>query len=155
MEKEMPVLIQPMVTADLEQVYEIEKNSFSMPWSWQIWSEEMAKSQMKHYLVARIREQAGIVAGYAGFWLIVDEAYLTNMAVRPEYRRQKIGERLLNRLLELAVENGGRLATLEVRASNTPAQNLYRKFGFEMVAIRKGYYSDNREDAWIYWKNPL
>ena len=110
--------------------------------------------------------------GYAGFWLIIparsclaparrsfgaggDEAHITNLAVHPEYRKKKIGERLIRFLLKLAVSRGIKRATLEVRPSNLAAQNLYKKFGFEVGGIKKGYYSDTGEDALIMWNKNL
>jgi len=87
------------------------------------------------------------VVGFAGFWVMADEAHIISIAVRKEYYRQGIGERLLIALIELAMELGVRIITLEVRASNTAAQSLYSKYGFAQVGIRRGYYSDNREDG--------
>ena len=154
MDEDEQFSIEPMTEKDLPQVCEIEQKTFSMPWSLQLWSEEMAKSQMKHYLVARSKDTNDVV-GYAGFWLVADEANITNIAVKQECRRKKIGERLLDSLLKMAVEKGAHLATLDVRESNLAAKSLYQKFGFKHLAIRKKYYTDNGEDAWVFWKNPL
>ena len=87
------------------------------------------------------------IAGFVGFWIMAGEAHITNIAVRLPYRRQGIGELLLISAMELATELKSHLITLEVRASNLPAQNLYQKCGFTQVGLRRGYYSDNREDA--------
>lgn len=87
------------------------------------------------------------IIGFAGFWLMADEAHLTNIAVRVCLQRQGIGELLLISVIDLATELKASLITLEVRASNTAAQNLYRKYGFTQVGLRRGYYSDNNEDA--------
>jgi len=87
------------------------------------------------------------IVGFAGIWVIADEAHLTNIAVRQQYQRRGIGELLLISTLDLAKELKASIMTLEVRASNLTAQNLYRKYGFTQVGIRRGYYLDNREDG--------
>ena len=87
------------------------------------------------------------VAGFAGFWIMADEAHVVSIAVREACRRQGIGELLLISLIDLAIELEARLITLEVRVSNTIAQNLYRKYGFVQVGVRRGYYTDNKEDG--------
>jgi ribosomal-protein-alanine N-acetyltransferase len=88
-----------------------------------------------------------LITGYAGFWLMADEAHLVSIAVRNNYHRQGIGELLLISVIELATELKACLVTLEVRESNEGAQSLYRKYGFKEVGKRRGYYTDNREDA--------
>jgi len=87
------------------------------------------------------------IFGFAGFWIMAGEAHITNIAVREKHRRQGIGELLLISLIELAIELDARLITLEVRTSNTAAQSLYYKYGFTQVGLRRGYYTDNREDG--------
>lgn len=89
------------------------------------------------------------VLGFASLWMMADEAHLTNIAVRRDYQRQGIGELLLISVLELTAEVKADFMTLEVRVSNTPAQALYKKYGFTEVGTRRGYYTDNREDALI------
>jgi ribosomal-protein-alanine N-acetyltransferase len=87
------------------------------------------------------------IFGFAGFWIMAGEAHITNIAVREQHRRQGIGELLLISLTDLAIELGARLITLEVRTSNITAQSLYSKYGFTQVGLRRGYYTDNREDG--------
>jgi len=89
------------------------------------------------------------VFGFSGFWVMVDEAHITNIAVREICRRQGIGELLLISVIDMAVELNARIVTLEVRASNIAAQSLYHRYGFAQVGLRRGYYTDNREDAVI------
>lgn len=89
------------------------------------------------------------ILGFAGIWVMADEAHLTNIAVRKQYQRQGIGEQLLISMIDLAIELKANIMTLEVRASNTPAHSLYYKYGFTQVGIRRGYYGDNREDGLI------
>lgn len=91
--------------------------------------------------------QSDLIVGFAGVWFLVDEAHLASIAVSKEFRRQAVGEHLLIGVIDLAIEHGASLVTLEVRASNTAAQALYTKYGFEVVGLRPGYYSDNKEDA--------
>ena len=87
------------------------------------------------------------ILGFAGFWILVDEAHIISIAVREEYCRQGIGELLLMSLIELAAELSVRVVTLEVRISNTAARKLYSKYGFTQAGLRRGYYTDNREDG--------
>ncbi len=87
------------------------------------------------------------IFGFAGFWIMDGEAHITNIAVWEKYHRQGMGESLLIALIDLATELDARFITLEVRASNTTAQSLYSKYGFTQVGVRRGYYSDNREDG--------
>jgi ribosomal-protein-alanine N-acetyltransferase len=87
------------------------------------------------------------IVGFVGFWIMSDEAHITSIAVREECRQRGIGEMLMTSVIERAMELKARLVTLEVRISNTAAQNLYTKYGFAKVGVRKGYYTDNREDA--------
>jgi len=89
------------------------------------------------------------IVGFAGFWILADEAHIISIAVRSEYLRQGIGELLLLALIDLAMELGANIITLEVRVSNTAAQQLYDKYGFIQVGRRRAYYVDNREDALI------
>ncbi len=87
------------------------------------------------------------IVGFAGLWIIADEAHITSIAVREKYRGRKIGALLLAALCDMSMQLKARSLTLEVRVSNKVAQNLYTKFGFKEVGLRRGYYTDNREDA--------
>jgi ribosomal-protein-alanine N-acetyltransferase len=89
------------------------------------------------------------IVGFAGMWVMADEAHITNIAIRKQYQRRRIGELLLISLLDLANHMNASFMTLEVRASNTTAQNLYAKYGFKQVGTRRGYYLDNKEDGII------
>ncbi len=100
-------------------------------------------------------ERARRVVGYAGLWLMVDEAHVTSIAVSPGYRGLGVGELLFLALMDLSREIGAQYMTLEVRVSNSLAQNLYRKYGFKETGVRRRYYSDNNEDALIMWSDPL
>ena len=113
-------------------------------------SDELNKNKFACYIVL---EQEDQIIGYCGAWLIIDEAHITNIAILPEFRGQKLGEALLNKMIERSREKGIERMTLEVRKSNTVAQSLYKKLGFQNGAVRKNYYSDNQEDAIVMWVN--
>ncbi len=154
----------PMEKSDITQVAEIDRLSFPIPWGSTSYEYELVENRAAHFIVAVDRDAApprahwlawlsGFqppkrkVIGYAGFWLIVDEAHIGTLAVHPAWRGQGLGEQLLVALLHDAIERGAILATLEVRMSNHVAQRLYRKYAFEVVGRRKQYYRDNKEDA--------
>ncbi len=146
----MTITIEPMREEHLPEVMRIERRVFQPGWSEEAFRRDL-RNPAALYLILRMD---GKIVGYAGGWFIVDEFHITNIAVEPEYQQQGFGRRLLHRLLATARERGMRRATLEVRANNTPAQNLYKKFGFRPVGIRKRYYDDG-EDALIMWLDDL
>jgi [ribosomal protein S18]-alanine N-acetyltransferase len=148
----LSVLIEPMAVEDLPAIHEIERSSFTTPWPSHAYRTEIETNRLAHYRVIRV---AGRIAGYAGIWIMVDEAHVTTFAVSPAWRRRGIGERLLSAMLDLAIERGAREATLEVRLSNLPARRLYEKYGFRPLGIRPRYYSDDNEDALIMTTEPL
>src|SRR5690606_34080568 len=102
-----------------------------------------------------VAEADGLVVGYAGMWVIIDEAHVTNIAVHPDHRRAGIGRLLLEALMEGAADRGCDRITLEVRKSNRPAQQLYLSYDFVPRAIRRGYYTDTNQDALVMWKYRL
>jgi ribosomal-protein-alanine N-acetyltransferase len=93
--------------------------------------------------------------GFAGLWLMVDEAHITTIALHPRYRGRGLGELMLSSLIQIAYSISARSMTLEVRVTNSVAQNLYRKYGFQEAGVRRRYYSDNNEDALIMWTEPI
>ena len=95
------------------------------------------------------------IVGFAGLWLMVDEAHITTIAMHPDYRRHGLGELMLASLIDIAYNIGAKWVTLEVRVSNYAAQNLYRKYGFREAGLRHRYYSDNQEDALIMWTDEI
>ena len=95
------------------------------------------------------------IVGFAGLWLMVDEAHVTTIAMHPSYRRRGLGEFMLASLVDIAYEIGARWVTLEVRVTNYNAQSLYRKYGFREAGLRHRYYSDNQEDALIMWTDEI
>lgn len=113
---------------------------------------ELSYKDDSHFLVVR---SGAILIGYIGFWMIQDEAHIVTIAVRSDFRRGGIGGILMASALNLAVDLGAERATLEVRVSNTSAQNLYYRLGFEIAAIRRKFYSDTGEDAYVMWLRDL
>jgi ribosomal-protein-alanine N-acetyltransferase len=144
--------IEPMTFADIPAVHAIERQSFAVPWPDDAYRSELATNRLASYVVARADDA---VIGFAGLWVMVDEAHVTTFAVDPRWRRRGVGERLLLGLIDIALARRAREATLEVRLSNVPARRLYEKFGFRPVGIRPRYYSDNGEDALIMTTDPL
>jgi ribosomal-protein-alanine N-acetyltransferase len=139
-----------MEVADVEAICAIEQESFNIPWTREAFINELTNNMLAKYMVLEVD---GVVAGYVGMWLIVDEAHITNIAIASAYRGRGYGEQLMTELAALAQYMGMRAMTLEVRVSNQVAINLYTKIGFENAGIRKGYYSDNGEDAMVMWRN--
>jgi ribosomal-protein-alanine N-acetyltransferase len=144
--------VEPMTLDDLDAVHDIERASFFTPWPDDAYRNEIRTNRLASYVVARAGDE---VVGFAGLWVMVDEAHITTFAVDPRWRRRGVGERLLLALLDLSVARRAREATLEVRLSNLPARKLYEKYGFRPVGIRPRYYSDNGEDALIMTTDPL
>ena len=143
------IVIEEMKEEDIDGVFEVEKNCFEDYWSKDSFKKELNNNLAK-YLVAKVDEK---IAGYVGIWFVVDEGHITNVAVHENFRGKKIGDKLIKRLIEVCKDNNIVSMTLEVRASNVVAQNLYRKYGFKMAGIRKEYYSNNKEDAIIMWND--
>jgi [ribosomal protein S18]-alanine N-acetyltransferase len=138
-----------MEERDIPQVAAIDQEAFANPWSAASYHYELSENQAAHFWVAVAPTAMGdrLVAGYAGYWLVVDEAHIGTLAVKPGWRRRGLGERLLAALLQEARALGARSALLEVRAGNQAAQALYHKHGFDEVGRRTRYYQDNGEDA--------
>ncbi|PMQ01771.1 MAG: ribosomal-protein-alanine N-acetyltransferase [Dictyoglomus sp. NZ13-RE01] len=148
MEVKKNIEIRPMELKDIDDVYEINRLSFSSPWSKESFERELISNKIAHYFVALLDEK---IVGYIGIWQIFQEAQITAIAVHPDYRRMGIGEALLDYIINLCEQNYIKEIILEVRVSNTIAQNLYYKKGFKKVGIRKWYYKDG-EDALVMVK---
>jgi [ribosomal protein S18]-alanine N-acetyltransferase len=143
-------IVRQMQLADIPAVYTIETASFATPWTIDIFEREITENTFANYFVI---ENEGVIAGYCGMWLVIDEAQITNIAILPNYRGKKLGEKLFAHVMEQAILAGAYRLSLEVRVSNLPAQHLYRKFGLVPGGIRKNYYTDNQEDAIVMWVN--
>ena len=146
MENQMRVRIVPMTADHLDEVAELERVCFSVPWSRNMLKEELDNA-LSALLVAL--DDDGRVVGYAGVQVILDEGYITNVAVRPECRRRGVAAQLLKVFLDFAQGNKLAFLTLEVRESNHAAIILYGRHGFRSVGRRRNYYEHPREDAII------
>jgi ribosomal-protein-alanine N-acetyltransferase len=146
------VVVRDMYLNDLDAVLDIEREAFPTPWSRAAFQTELVENTFAVYLVLEVH---GRIAAYGGMWLILDEAHVTNVAVHPTFRGRGFGEAMMLGLMERARDQGCRRMTLEVRRGNLVAQNLYKKLGFVQLGVRKGYYTDTHEDAFIMWKDPL
>lgn len=147
-----PVIIRRMRLDDIEYVSRLERKCYSLPWNSSAYVTEVGNPSA-YYTVAK--DMNGVIVGYAGMWVVMDEAHITTIAVDPDLRGLKIGERLLIDMMLYAIQHGGKRSTLEVREHNIAAHNLYKKFGFTDVAMRRRYYSDNGENAIIMWANDI
>ncbi|WP_273222683.1 ribosomal protein S18-alanine N-acetyltransferase [Geosporobacter ferrireducens] len=141
--------IRYMNKEDISQVLEIEKQCFSVPWTKEAFVMEVEKNKFARYIVAELDE---IIVGYGGMWMVIDEAHVTNIGVRPDFRGRGFGDVIVKAMIAAAEKEGIYNMTLEVRASNRVARNLYEKYGFKACGIRPKYYQDNNEDAVIMWK---
>ena len=140
------VVVDRMRLEDVPAVHEIERLSFRTPWPAYAFEQELRANRLARYVVARAGDR---VVGFAGVWLMVDDAHVTTFGVHPDWRRQGIGRQLMLNVAELSMAIGARRMTLEVRASNDAAQALYHAFGFEIVGRRPHYYTDDGEDALV------
>ena len=141
-----PVRIRRMTLQDVDAVYEIERATFRTPWSRADFEHEMTKNVCARYLVA---ETEGQTAAFAGAHIILDEGHITNIAVLEPFRGRGIGRLITQALLQYASNLGASYLTLEVREHNETAKALYQSLGFVRVGIRKKYYDDTGENAWI------
>lgn len=132
-----------MTPSDLDEIMTIERDSFAYPWSLRFFLQEL-RVPCARSLLATVGSKA---VGYIIYWVLAGEVDIHNLAVHPSYRRRGIGKHLLQAVVEEAKGNGSGRVTLEVRKSNEPAQRLYQALGFVERGVRKGYYSDDGEDA--------
>jgi ribosomal-protein-alanine N-acetyltransferase len=162
----LPYVVAWMRVADIDEVMPIERVAFPSPWPASAYRYELTQNDLSSYVVLRQRGASagdlrskllGLmgraapaqILGYGGFWIILDEGHISTIAVHPDWRGRGLGELVLVSLMDAAILRGAGELTLEVRVSNLVAQNLYRKYGFVQVGMRKRYYHDNNEDAWI------
>ena len=147
----MNVELRRLEARDLATVEEIERASYPTPWSRSMFAAELRKPSS---IAIGAYLEEGELVGYAFVSRYVDAWHVMNVAVAPEFRRRGIATTLLERLFEVTAADPRRGYTLEVRVSNTDAIRLYERLGFEARGIRRGYYTDNREDALIMWREP-
>ena len=144
-----------LALADLSSIEEIERRSYPTPWSRSMFAGELAKPSSICLGAFEADGEDGRLCGYLVVSRYVDAWHVMNVAVDPAQRGRGIATMLLERLFELTADDAHRGYTLEVRVSNHTAIRLYERLGFESRGIRRGYYTDNREDALIMWKEPV
>jgi ribosomal-protein-alanine N-acetyltransferase len=147
----MNVELRRLETRDLDVVEAIERESYPTPWSRSMFDAELRKPSS--LAIGAFAEAEGLV-GYAFVSRYVDAWHVMNVAVAPAHRRRGIASALLERLFAVTATDPKRGYTLEVRVSNSGAIKLYERLGFEARGVRRGYYTDNREDALIMWREP-
>ncbi|PJF30612.1 MAG: ribosomal-protein-alanine N-acetyltransferase [Candidatus Thermofonsia Clade 1 bacterium] len=140
---------------DIPHVMEIDQLAFSTPWSMNSYIFEINDNRSAHMIVLEREGEPLCIVGYGGMWLIEGEAHISTIATHPNWRGQGLGEVLLGGMVLRGMRLGATYCVLEVRVSNVPAINLYRKYEFQIVSVRKGYYRDNNEDAYLMHLTPL
>lgn len=143
--------IELMNSSHVEGVFEVSKLSLKETWNKESIEKELSNKLAK-YLVALDGDN---VVGFVGMWIVFDEGDITNIAVHPDYRKQGIGNLLMNNLISLCKENKINSLTLEVRESNIKAQNLYKKHEFKEEGLRKNFYDNPKENALIMWRHNI
>jgi ribosomal-protein-alanine N-acetyltransferase len=145
---DVEVQLLPMRRRHLRSVVRIEAQVYPRPWSHSLFVSELALRSSRSYVVAKVGRD---VVGYAGLMMSLTDGHVTTIAVDPAWHRRGIGIRLLLALAREAIDRGALAMTLEVRLSNRGAQEMYKRFGFTAVGVRKGYYADTGEDALVMW----
>jgi ribosomal-protein-alanine N-acetyltransferase len=153
--KRVETYIEPMQLADIEAVLAIEQKSFTMPWTDAMFRSELQNERTSRMLVARVAPDDGLIVGYVGYRIVLDEMHVILIAVAPAWRQRGIARQMICQAMEQARAAGCTRATLEVRVSNTPAQQLYYSLRFAPVGARPKYYIRPTEDAMILWRDPL
>jgi ribosomal-protein-alanine N-acetyltransferase len=144
--------IGPMRYEDIATVQSIERDIFVSPWPKNAYASELAQNRQASYLVMR---QGGEIVGYAGLWRVAHEAHVTTIGVRASDQGKGYGTALFAALVHRAYDMGARWITLEVRSTNLHAIRMYERFGFRAIGRRRGYYTDNGEDAVIMWSDSI
>ena len=149
----MTIELRRLEMRDLDRIEEIERESYPTPWSRSMFAGELAKPSS--ICLGAFEPENGKLVGYLIISRYVDAWHVMNVAVADSYRRRGVATGLMERLFEATARDGRRGYTLEVRVSNEAAIRLYERLGFKARGIRRGYYTDNREDALIMWKDPV
>lgn len=145
------VSVEAMTEADIDRIMAIERDSFPAPWSRAAYTNEL-KNPSAIYIVMRLDSE---IVAFAGVWVVAEEAHVTTIAVDREHRRKGLGGRIFAELIQRAAEKGAERITLEVRPSNHAALEMYRRFGLYPAGVRRCYYADNGEDAWVLWLDAI
>ena len=143
--------IEPLSAADeIDAILAIEQASFTNPWTREMYLAELKNEGVSFFYLAR--DKGRRIVGFCSFWRVLDELHINNLAVVPEFRRLGVASGLLRRVMDEAARFGIRRTMLEVRQSNTPARQLYEKFGFVVAGTRSKYYTNPIEDALVLWR---
>ena len=145
--------MEPLTPANLDAVLAIEEESFTSPWTREMYLAELENAGVSYCYLAR--DDAGTAVGFCSFWRVLDELHINNLAVASRFRRRGIATALLTYVLDEGVGLGARRASLEVRRSNEPARVLYERLGFVTAGVRRAYYTNPIEDALILWRENL
>jgi ribosomal-protein-alanine N-acetyltransferase len=148
--------LESMREADVPTVQEIERHIFSTPWPRNAYYRELSSRNSAYYIVLRREtDDDSEIVGYGGMWRMYDEAHVTTIGVRRDMHHQGYGRVLFAGLVQAAYDMGAKWITLEVRTSNENAMHMYESFGFKVIGRRKGYYTDNGEDAIVMWSDSI
>ena len=143
--------IEPLASPDeIDAILAIEQASFTNPWTREMYVAELKNEGVSFFYLAR--DKGRQIVGFCSFWRVLDELHINNLAVVPGFRRQGVATALLRRVMDEAARFGIRRTMLEVRQSNTPARQLYERFGFVVAGTRSNYYTNPIEDALVLWR---
>jgi ribosomal-protein-alanine N-acetyltransferase len=143
--------IEPLASPDeIDAILAIEQASFTNPWTREMYVAELKNEGVSFFYLAR--DKGRQIVGFCSFWRVLDELHINNLAVVPDFRRQGVATALLRRVMDEAARFGIRRTMLEVRQSNTPARQLYERFGFVVAGTRSNYYTNPIEDALVLWR---
>jgi ribosomal-protein-alanine N-acetyltransferase len=146
------LVLEPMREPDVPTVQEIEREIFSTPWPRNAYYRELSSRNSAYYVVLRREDE---IIGYGGMWRMYDEAHVTTIGVRRDLQHEGYGRILFAGLVQAAYDMGAKWVTLEVRTSNENAIKMYEGFGFKVIGRRRGYYTDNGEDAIVMWSDSI
>jgi ribosomal-protein-alanine N-acetyltransferase len=161
------LVLELMREADISTVQEIEREIFATPWPRNAYYRELASRSSAHYVILRqegnLEKPASFkgseldtsIIGYGGMWRMYDEAHVTTIGVRRDLQHRGYGRALFAGLVQAAYDMGAKWVTLEVRTTNENAMRMYEAFGFKVIGRRKGYYTDNGEDAIVMWSDSI
>ena len=150
----IPIVVVPVSSEeDLRGLLAVEEACFYSPWTYEMYQAELQHPERSSLFIAK--EPEGRIVGFCGCWQVLDELHINNLAVLPEWRRQGVASKILERVFAEGRNAGAVRATLEVRRSNEIARRLYERFGFTVTGVRRGYYQRPDEDALILWREGL
>lgn len=143
------IVIRPMEIDDLKKILEMEKQFFSIPWTYDLFFSELTRNRYARYFVLEKNRE---IIGYLGFWHKGASFHITNIAITEKYRRKGYGRKLLKFIEKIAATPKIKKISLEVRSSNCIAQDMYKKYGYKVIRVLKNYYQEEKEDALVMEK---